>query len=170
MDSRVAQLTDAVVTDVLEKKVAEGHVCDSARKRFRDRTCHQALVLNVAARIRQSDRGQWETNRGGLRLQQLAANGMHRDAVRRAVHRRQETDDLEIRISPKCVESPGAVLSRAPGEHDAVCHHRACIAQPSLCAVLPLAKPTMVATASDRIRMAESWVPTDEPSSPTIPY
>ena len=108
------ELLFPIPPDVLEEQIAERDVRESFGDGGRHDDGHRSFVELVRARRRDENLVQRQTQGGSLRLQQLGADGVHRDPVCRFIDGRQQTANLHVDILPKHVDQPGAVLAAAP--------------------------------------------------------
>ncbi len=106
----------AVLPNVREVEIAEADGRDSLRFRLVERRAQSLFVLLVGAGVGDRDLDEGQRAGSGLILQKALAHPVGRDAVARLVNRRDETRHVHIALLAEDVQTPGAVLSAAPGE------------------------------------------------------
>ena len=114
-DARAPELAFAIIADVLQEEVAEGHGGNRLGGGALPDVAHALLVLGVRARGREFHHPQREASQLGLGLDQRAADGMHGHAVGGGIEGRDERGDTNVRLLAEPVQRPGAVLAAAPG-------------------------------------------------------
>jgi hypothetical protein len=108
----------AIAPHVVEEEVAERHVREAFADAAADDVHHGGFVFRVRTGVGQRHGPERQTGRRGLRLEHVPPNSVHRHAVHRAVHRRQERRDRPRVLPVQHVERPGAVLAAAPRQED----------------------------------------------------
>src|SRR6185437_2866843 len=80
------------------------------------RLAHRLLVRLIRTWRRNRHLHQRQARRFSLHVQQPLAHRVHRHALKRLVHRRQQRRHLEIAAPPHHFQRPRAILAAAPGK------------------------------------------------------
>src|SRR6185437_7803927 len=123
-DAGAGKLTLAIFPHVLQKQIAEDHVCDTRRPRGLHRCRHLSFV-DLVGTWKGDAHHDW-TQAGSLDLHpyKLVSHAVHADAVEGLCRRDQGTHDIEIAGAANFIKGPGAVLATRPGNERLVCPRR----------------------------------------------
>src|SRR5215471_14311929 len=110
LEAGAFKLLDPIRADVFQEQVAEGDVRCTLLEPLFDRSAHCALVHFVGTGPREWNDVEREPDGARLRLDDREASRVHRDPPVSRINGRQQADNLDVRILPEHVQSPGAVL------------------------------------------------------------
>ena len=106
-----------VLADILEEQIAEGETPYTAVFFAADKLAHDLGVVGIAARMRDRDQLDRQTDTIGLLLQQRHPDGVHGDTVECLIDGAEKTVHGDLGILAHPVQRPGTVLTAAPREH-----------------------------------------------------
>jgi hypothetical protein len=120
LESGAGEFVDAVGADIFEEEVSEGYAVEAFSDGSGADLSHARFVVSVRAGEREIYLPEGQSDGGGLLVKQLFAVAVDGDAAKFFVDGGEECDDLVLRLLAEKVKSPGAVLSTAPTEEDAL--------------------------------------------------